>query len=497
MQTTIFQTPYDTAPFHKFKAQDFKPEIEKAIAEGLAQVDQITNQSEKPTFENTIEALAFSAEKLDRLTSMFFNLNSAETNAEMQQLAQEISPLLTDYSNDIRLNEALFERVKTVFEQKESVQLNAEQQTLLDKTYKGFSRNGANLSEDKKMKLRELDKQLAKLSLQFGENVLAETQQYELLLTDENDIKGLPDFAREAAVQLAEQRGKSGWLFTLDFPSYVPFMTYADNRELRKKLFLAYGSKSFHNDKYDNQKNVWEIVKLRNERAKLLGYSTYAHFVLEERMAKSPKAVSQFLNELLEKAKPAALKELKELQEFAQKRDGITDLQKWDSAYYTEKLKQKCFNLDDEKLKPYFKLDHVLQGIFTIAQKLYGLHFEKVTHIDTYHPEVNTYLVTNDNKNEVAVLYTDFHPRTGKRNGAWMTSYKNQSVKNGENHRPHISIVCNFTRPTKTQPSLLTFNEVTTLFHEFGHALHGMLANTTYPNLSGTSVYWDFVELPS
>ena len=307
----------------------------------------------------------------------------------------------------------------------------------------------------------------------------------------------LPEGAKEAAKQLAESKEKEGWLFTLDYPSYIPFMTYADNRELRKKLAFAAGSKGFKNDKLDNQENVLKIAKLRYERANLLGYKTHAHFVLEERMAKTPEKVETFLNELLEKAKPAADREFKNLRNFAKELDGIDQLEKWDGAYYSEKLKQKLFNLDDEQLKPYFKLENVIDGAFTVANKLFDLNFEEIKDIDKYHEDVITYKVTDNKGNLVSIFYADFFPRTGKRNGAWMTSYKPQYIKNGVNERPHISIVCNFTKPTKSKPSLLTFNEVTTLFHEFGHALHGMLANTTYPSLSGTSVFWDFVELPS
>jgi Zn-dependent oligopeptidase len=395
------------------------------------------------------------------------------------------------------LNENLFERVKAVYNVKDTLKLTTEQATLLDKKYKSFSRNGANLPEDKKLKLREIDKQLSQLKLKFGENVLAETNNFEMLITDKKDLSGLPDGAIEAAKQLAESKEKDGWLFTLDYPSYIPFMTYADNRELRKKLAIASGKKAFKGDKLDNQENVLTIAKLRFERAELLGYKTHAHFVLEERMAKTPEKVNSFLNELLEKAKPAAIREFKELQNFAKSLDNIEQLEKWDGAYYAEKLKQKLFDLDDEQLKPFFKLENVINGVFAVSQKLYGLHFEEINNIDKYHSDVLTYKVLDNNGDLVCIFYADFFPRPGKRNGAWMTSFKPQSVKKGVNERPHISIVCNFTKPTKSKPSLLTFNEVTTLFHEFGHALHGMLANTTYPSLSGTSVFWDFVELPS
>lgn len=492
-----FDTAYQTAPFSKIKNEDFLPAFKKAIKDAKAEIDEITNNTEVPTFENTIEALDFSGEQLDRISSIFFNLNSAETNDTIQKIAQEVSPLLSEFSNDITLNETLFKRVKTVYDKKDGLNLNTEQQTLLDKKYKGFSRNGANLSEDKKERLREIDKQLSQLKLKFGENVLAETNAFEMHLTNEEDLAGLPEGAKEAAQQLAESKGKTGWLITLDYPSYIPFMTYADNRELRKKSAIAAGAKAFKGNEFDNQKNVLQIVKLRHERANLLGYKTHAHFVLEERMAKTPETVLNFLNDLLDKAKPAAEREFKTLENFAKELDGINTLQKWDGSYYTEKLKQKLFSLDDEQLKPYFKLENVINGVFTIAERLYDLKFEEINTIDKYHDDVLTYKVTDLKGNLISIFYADFFPRSGKRNGAWMTVYKPQYIKNGENSRPHISIVCNFTKPTKTKPSLLTFNEVTTLFHEFGHALHGMLANTRYPSLSGTSVFWDFVELPS
>tara|TARA_B100001059_G_C17821339_1_gene578475 strand:- start:900 stop:2933 length:2034 start_codon:yes stop_codon:yes gene_type:complete len=492
-----FNTPYNTAPFSKIKDDHFLDAFKIAIEKAKAEIDAIVNNTELPSFSNTIEALDFSGHELDRISSIFFNLNSAETNDTIQKIAQDVSPLLSEFSNDIRLNEDLFKRVKAVYDTKDDLDLTTEQKTLLDKKYKSFSRNGANLSEDKKKKLREIDKELSKLKLKFGENVLAETNNFEMLITDEKDLAGLPEGTIEAAHQLAESKDKEGWLFTLDYPSYIPFMTYADNRELRKKLAIAAGKKAFKGDALDNQTNVLNIAKLRFERAQLLGYKTHAHFVLEERMAKTPQKVEAFLNELLEKAKPAAQQEFSELQKFAKDLDDIDQLEKWDSAYYSEKLKQKLFNIDDEKLKPYFKLENVINGVFSVANKLYDLHFETITNIDKYHDDVLTYKVTNGQGDLVSVFYADFFPRPGKRNGAWMTSFKSQSIKNGVNDRPHISIVCNFTKPTKSKPSLLTFNEVTTLFHEFGHALHGMLANTTYPSLSGTSVYWDFVELPS
>jgi Zn-dependent oligopeptidase len=492
-----FNTKYDTAPFSQIKMEDYKPAFIENIASAKAEIDAIINNPEAPTFENTIEALEFSGYTLDRLSSIFFNLNSAETCDEMQKIAQEVTPLLTEFSNDITLNEDLFKRIKSVYEQKDTLNLTTEQATLLDKKFKSFSRNGALLSEEKKAKLREIDTELAKLKLTFSENVLAETNNYQLHITNENDLNGLPEGTIEAAKSLATSKDLEGWIFTLDHPSYLPFVTYAENRELRKEIAIAAGKKAFQNNEFDNQEITLKIAKLRFERANLLGYETHSHFVLEERMAQNPEKVKSFLNDLLVKAKPAAEREFAELTAFAKALDGIEKLEKWDGAYYSEKLKQKLFNLDDEKLKPYFKLENVLNGAFTIANKLFGLTFTEVFDIDKYHEEVTTYEVKDEFGALVAIFYADFFPRPGKRNGAWMTSFKSQYIKDGKNERPHISNVCNFTKPTETKPSLLTFNEVTTLFHEFGHGLHGMLANTVYPSLSGTSVYWDFVELPS
>ncbi|TDD95580.1 M3 family metallopeptidase [Flavobacterium cellulosilyticum] len=495
--TSTFNTKYTTAPFSQIKMADYQPAFIDNISAAKAEIDAIINNPEPPTFENTIVALDFSGNALDRLSSIFFNLNSAETSDEMQKIAQEVSPLLTEFSNDITLNEDLFKRVKTVYDQIDILNLSPEQTTLLDKKFKGFSRNGALLSEDKKLKLREIDTELAKLKLTFGENVLAETNNYHMHITNEIDLKGLPEGTIEAAQSLAKSKDLEGWIFTLDYPSYIPFVTYADNRELRKEMAIAAGKKAFQNNEFDNQEITLKIAKLRFERANLLGYATHSHFVLEERMAQNPEKVKSFLNDLLAKAKPAAQREFADLTAFAKELDGIDQLEKWDGAYYSEKLKQKLFNLDDEKLKPYFQLEKVLNGAFTIAGKLFGLTFTEIFDIDKYHEEVMTYEVKDEFGELVAIFYADFFPRKGKRNGAWMTSFKSQYIKDGVNERPHISNVCNFTKPTETKPSLLTFNEVTTLFHEFGHGLHGMLANTTYPSLSGTSVYWDFVELPS
>ena len=488
---------FDEAPFSQIKNEHFKPAFLAALEEARKEIEDITGAKEPPTYTNTIEALEFCGQHLDRISSVFFNLNAANTNETLQGLAQEISPLLTEFSNDITLNADLYQRVKTVYDSREQLNLNPEQHTLLEKKFRHFTRNGANLSEDQKNRLREIDAALATRKLSFGENVLAETNKYELQLKEASHLEGLPEGVIEAARQLAESRNKEGWVFTLDYPSYLPFMKYARNRELREKLYLAFASKGFHGDKLDNTNLILEIANLRFERAQLLGYDSHAHFVLEERMADSPEKVMEFLNELLEKAKPAATREFEQLQDFARDTDGIELLQKWDAAYYSEKLKQKLFELDDEQLKPYFKLENVLSGVFRVTEKLFGLRFEAVTDVDKYHDEVNTYRVYDQEGKAIALFYADFHPRSGKRGGAWMTSFKPQFQKEGKNYRPHISNVCNFTRSTQTRPSLLSFTEVTTLFHEFGHALHGMLADTEYPSLSGTSVYWDFVELPS
>ena len=492
-----FETPFESAPFSKIKNEDYKPAFIQAIEEAKAEIDAITANPEAPTFANTIEAMELSGEKLGRISSIFFNLNSAETNDEIQEIAQEVSPLLSEFGNDVRLNQDLFERIKVVYNQKDSLNLTDEQAYLLEKKYKGFSRNGANLNEEDKNKLREIDKQLAMLSLQFGQNVLAETNAYELIITDENDLKGLPQYAIDQAKADAEQKNHEGWLITLQAPSYIPFMQYAENRELREKLFRANGVKAYQNNEFNNEENVKNIVKLRHERAKILGYKTHADYVLEERMAKTPTTVLDFLNDLLTKAKPFAEKEIEELTAFAKETDGIETLQRWDHAYYAEKLKQKKFSLSDEELKPYFQLENVIQGAFDVATKLYGITFKEIHNIDKYNDEVTTYEVLDKNGAFLSLLYADFFPRAGKRPGAWMTSYREASNVNGNTKRPHVSIVCNFTKPTKDTPSLLTFQEVTTLFHEFGHALHGMLPNTTYESLSGTNVYWDFVELPS
>ena len=487
-----FQTPFESAPFDQIKIEHFIPAIEKTIQIALDEINTLVHQKESPTFENTIVQLENCGSLIARNSALLFNLNSAETSDELQKTAQLASPILTQFQNDIRLNEALFERIKYVYQHEDKTKLSAEQNTLLTKEYKSFIRNGANLDTASKEKLRVIDTQLGKLSLTFGEHVLADTQAFSLHIEKEEDLSGLPPSVIEMAAEEASRRDKKGWVFTLDYPSYIPFMTYAENRELRKKLSIAFGQRGFQMNSQNNTDLILELVKLRKERAQLLGYPSHAAFILEERMAQSEQNVKSFLDELATKAKPAAQKEWEIMESFASKKLGLDQLEKWDTAYVAEKLKQAELDLDEQQLKPYFPLNQVLQGLFEIVKKLYGIELRKNKDVAKYHEEVDVYEVYKENA-FYALLYTDFFPRAGKRNGAWMTSYRSQ--KTGQ--RPHISIVCNFSKPTQTKPSLLTFQEVTTLFHEFGHALHGMLANTSYSSLSGTSVFWDFVELPS
>lgn len=508
--TQNFDTPFNTAPFEQIKNADYLPAFKELIKESEAEIDHIVNNPDEPTFENTIEALAFSGEKLDVVSNIFFNINSAETSDEIQKIAQEVSPLLTEFSSKISQNEKLFERIKIVYEEKAKYKLNEEQKMLLDETYKGFVRSGALLNEEDKKKLEKINIDLSTKSLQFGQNALAATNNYFKHITDKKDLAGIPDAILSQYEEEAKERNLDGYVITLQYPSYVPFMTYAENRDLRKELALANGKKSFDGSELDNQNLIKEIIALKQQKAELLGYKNYAEYVLEERMAKSPTKVLDFLNELLTKAAPYAQKEIEELKALA-KADGINEMQSYDHAFYAEKLRKAKYDFNDEELKPYFPLNQVQAAVFGLAKQLFGLEFKEVHTIQKYHADVQTYEVYEIQDTSItlsdqpeaksqklkAILYTDYFPRKGKRAGAWMTSYKNQYVKNGENSRPHISIVCNFSKPTKDTPSLLTFQEVTTLFHEFGHALHGMLADTQYPNLSGTSVKWDFVELPS
>ncbi|WP_420155326.1 M3 family metallopeptidase [Siphonobacter sp.] len=493
-----FNTPFETPPYDKIKVEHFLPALKEGMAQGRKEIDIIVHNASKPTFQNTIVALENAGQQLSRVTPILFHLNSAETSPELQKVVREASPLLTEYGNDISLNEKLFARVKAVWDERDKLKLNKEDQMLLEKTYKGFARNGANLSEADKNKLRAINKDLSQLSIEFNEHNLAETNEYSLVVTDEKQLSGLPDFVKEAAKATAKKMNKEGWVFTLQAPSYGPFMQYADNRELRKELWLAYNKRGFKGDKNDNQEIIQKIVKLRYEKAKLLGYKTWADYVLEERMAENPAKVLEFEKNLLSYAKPAAEREIKELTDFA-KSQGYTEpvMQRWDAGYYAEKLKKEKYAINDELLKPYFKLENVLDGLFKLTNKLYGLTFKERKDIPTWNEEVKTYEILDDKGKLLAIWYGDYFPRPGKRAGAWNSGTRSQHFENGKDIRPHVLNVCNFTRPTETMPSLLTFREVETLFHEFGHALHAMSSHVKYDALSGTSVSWDFVELPS
>lgn len=488
---------FTTPPFHLIKNEHFLPAFKAAMAAAKSDIKRIKEQPDAPNFNNTIAALDYSGKQLSRVSSIFFNLNAAETNPEMQQIAQEVSPLLSAFNNDLSLDPDLFTRVQEVEQQKEKLNLDKESERLLDKTFKSFVRNGAQLSAEKKEELRKIDGRLSSLQLSFGEHVLADSNAFDMHLTEKEALDGLPESAVQAAAELAKSKDKKGWLISLSYPSYVPFMKFSSRRDLREKLYRAFSSKGFQHNSNNNETIVLEIVKLRQQRAQILGYKNHAAYVLEERMAKSPAAVKDFLNTLLEKALPAAKREFKELSTYAKESLGISDLQKWDSAYVSEKMRQQRFNFEEELLKPYLALDACLAGVFKLANKLFGLRFEPDSEIPVYHSEVSAYKVYDENDKFVSYFYTDFHPRPGKRDGAWMTSFRSQYTENHINFRPQVAIVCNFSKPTDKAPALLTFNELTTLFHEFGHALHGMLANTRYPSLSGTSVSWDFVELPS
>jgi len=495
---TKFKTPIETVPFNEIKPSDFMPALKEAITIAKKRISDIKNNPEKETFANVVEALENSGPEVELIAGIFFNLHSAETNPEIQAIAKDFSPLLTEYGNDISLDNELFLKIKKVWDNKDSFKLNPEQLMLLEKSYKSFVRNGALLSDSDKEIMRDLSTKLSTLGLKFGDHILKETNDFFMLVESTEDLKGLPADVVEAAALTAKEKGHEGkWAFTLQYPSVIPFLTHASNRELRKKLWMANSTKGFKDGETDNKSVAREIAKLRYEKAKLLGYESHAHFILEERMASNPQTVFSFMENIVNHATPAAVKETEELKAYANKLDNIDDLQKWDTAYYAEKLKNEKFQVNDEMLRPYFKLENVISGVFQVATKLYGLTFKERKDIPVYHEDVKTYEVLDENGNHVSVFYADFHPRAGKRNGAWMTSFRGQKISNNTNVRPHVAIVCNFTKPTATKPSLLGFDEVTTLFHEFGHALHGMLANTQYETLSGTNVYWDFVELPS
>lgn len=495
-----YNTPHGTTPFDRIKTEHYEPAIREGIRRQATEIDAITHNNQAPTFENTILAYEQSGELLSRVITVFGNLRSAETNDELQDIAQKMVPLLSEHSNNISLNEKLFERVKAVYDRKSELSLTGEQEKLLENAYNGFVRHGANLQGEAKEKYRELTRELSSLTLQFSENNLKETNNYQLVLTDKSQLAGLPESAVEAAAETATEKGVDGWIFTLHAPSYIPFMTHADNRELRRELYMAYNTKCTHDNEYNNLDIVRKLVNLRMAIARLLGYNDYAEYTLKERMAETADAVYKLLNNLLEAYTPTAEREYEEVQALARKEQGDDfTVMPWDWSYYSNKLKDEKFSINEEMLRPYFELGKVKEGVFGLANKLYGITFRKNADIPVYHKDVDAYEVFDKDGTYLAVLYTDFHPREGKRAGAWMTEYKGQWIdtETGENSRPHISVVMNFTKPTESKPALLTHNEVETFLHEFGHALHGMFADSTYESLSGTNVYWDFVELPS
>lgn len=488
--------PFEVPAFDKIHLNHYKPALERAIADAHIEIDTIIANRSKPTFKNTIEALEISGTLIGRISGVFFNLNEADTNPEMQKLAMELSLMLTDYSNEINLNSRLFERVRTVHAQNE--ELTAEQRVLLNKTYKGFIRNGAALNDVDKENYKKIVRELNQLSLQFGENVLAETNAFMLHLTDKNDLQGLPSYVIEAGAAEAAIRKLQGWVFTLHYPSYVPFMQHAQKRHLREKMYRAFASRGNQDNKFDNNEIIKKIVNLRLEKAKLLGYKNYAQYVLEERMAINVENVDKLLNKLHKAANPHALADKAAIEQLA-KNHGLTEpLQKWDWAYYSEELRKQKFDLTDEMTKPYFELKNVINAVFKLAEDLYDLTFNTNSNIPVYHPEVKVFEVHKNNQEHTqAILYLDFHPRAGKSQGAWMTTFREQSYKKGVFECPLVSLVTNFTKPTADTPSLLTFDEVVTFLHEFGHALHAMLSDVQYASLSCTNVYRDFVELPS
>jgi len=493
---TPSQNPYGAPAFDKIKNEHYKPAFVAAIAEAKAQVDSIVNNPDAPTFENSVEALEFSGRQLANIGAIFFALNESNTDSIMQSIALEVSPMLTEFSNDIMLNEKLFERIKAVYKAKDSLNLDAGQMRLLEESYKSFTRNGANLSSEDKAKYREINTELSKLTLKFGQNVLAATNKFVLNITDSAQLKGLPQFVIDAGASEAKERSMKGWVYALQAPSYGPFMQYSENRELKEKMWKASNRKSF-NDKFDNQENVKKIVDLRLQRANLLGYATHADYVLSDNMAKNPATVNKFLQDLLAKSLPYAKRDVEEIQKYANANGFIGKLMPWDFSYYSEKYKNEKFALNDELLKPYFKLENVQKAIFHLADTLYGLKFKENNAIPVYHPDVKAYEVFDQNGKFLSLLYIDYFPRASKRSGAWMTTFREEYVYKGEEMRPFVTLTLNFTKPTETTPSLLTFYEVSTFLHEFGHAIHGMLAQGKYPSLTGTNVARDFVELPS
>lgn len=492
-----YKTPYNSIPFTAIKPEHFRPAFDSVIAECRKLIDDIIKNKEKPTFENTIVALERSTYRLNVISNILFNLNYAATNEKIQSTAKEISPLLSEFNSDIILNETLFERIEAVYNETDKTALNTEDTKLLIQTYEDFVRNGANLSSTDKETYRHISKELSQLTIEFSEHVLAETNDYYLHLSNSEDLKGLPESVIESAAEEAKSRDLDGWVFTMQFPSMGPFIKYNDNRELRKELSMASGTRCLK-DKNDNTEIIKHITELRLHLANLLGYKTYADFILSKRMAESTATVKNFLNNMLEKALPVAQKEYEEIQKFAMNSGADFTIESWDWTYYSEKLKLQKFDIDDELTRPYFRLEEVQKGVFGLASQLFGLNFKENLSIPVYHKDVKVYEVFDADTNFLALLYMDFFPRESKKSGAWMTEFVQQhKTSDGVDIRPHVSLVFNFTKPTKTKPSLLTYNEVRTLLHEFGHALHGMMSNCTYEQFAGTNVYRDFVELPS
>lgn len=490
--------PYEAPPFDQINEEHYLPAVKAAIETALQNVQTIRDNQEPPTFENTIEALEGASDQLAIVTSIFYNQLVANGTDGMETLAEEIGPLNANFSNDVILDETLFKRVEAVWHDHKNLSLTPEQFTLLENSYKQFVRGGAALPDDKKSRLREISQEMSILSPQFNNNVKKSMEAFELLIDNKDDLSGLPQSAIDGAAQAANEKGHDGkWLFTLDYPSYGPFITYADNRDLREKIWKAFGDRAY-NGEFDNCDTILKTLNLKNERATLLGYKNHADFVLEQRMAKTPETAINFLEKLLTAYKPAATKELEDLKNFAKKEGFTAEFMPWDASYYSEKLKQKLFDYSSEELRPYFPLQNVLDGVFDHFTKLFGLSFKPASNIPTWDKDVTAYEVRDDKNNKfVGLLYADFFPRSGKKPGAWKTSYRDQGLYNGTMKEPIIAIVCNFTKPTKDKPSLLSFDEVTTLFHEMGHAIHALLSDVTYPSLAGTSVLWDFVELPS
>jgi peptidyl-dipeptidase Dcp len=485
---------HEAINFPNIQPADFLPALSTAIE--LAKKSLNACKEGPASFESTILAIETCGEQVDHISKIYFNLLSAHSNKELQELAEKIGPKLSEFSSDILLDQQLFEQVKKVYEQKATLKLNGEQTQLLENTYQDFVRNGSLLNEEQKKQLRAIDKELSQLGPKFSDNVLKATNNYELVVTKKEDLEGLPESSVDAAAALAKKKGKTGWIFNLQGPSYVPFLTYAKNRELRERLWKSFNSKAF-NDEFDNQQLILKIVTLRHQRAELLGFKNHADFVLRRRMAETPQKVMEFIDNLVLYSAPVAKKEFEAVSNFAKAKDGVERLMPWDWAYYSERLKEKTFKFSEEELRPYFKLENVINGVFEHATRLFGLNFKESKDYPTYHPEVQVFEVYEESKEFVGLLYVDLFPRETKKPGAWMTNYKDQGMLGGKVVRPHISIVCNFTPSIDGKPSLLSLTEVETLFHEFGHALHGLLSKCHYRSLSGTNVFWDFVELPS